>query len=350
MSRKPQSSLAIAALAVLAILVAGHAFADAQAPSGAAETVEQSAPRGPGRGRGPGPEMRADQEVFHYLLERHAKIRRTVKRIDNGVETLTESDDPAVAAKLQEHVASMHERVKTGRGLRFWDDLFVALFKNYKQIRMEVENTEKGVRVRETGETPAVVALIQAHADVVSLFVKQGFDEAHKNHPVPVSENRPDETSKLQFPIIRKFGGVAPRPTAVEQPRAGAKVVLDVTADGPPANINKGLDRAARLINLYGASGLKSSDVKIVVVLHGAATRAALRDADHRRRFEGPNPNLELIAALREAGVDVLVCGQALNYQGYADAEVAEGVSVAAAALTVVVNKQADGYSYVPVP
>lgn len=136
--------------------------------------------------------MRADQEVFHFLLEHHAKIRRSVKKLDNGVETLTESDDPQIAAKIQEHVASMHQRIKQGRGLRFWDDLFVAIFENHASIRMDVENTAAGVKVIETSDQPFVAALIQAHADAVSQFVKQGFDEAHKNHAIPAPARNAD--------------------------------------------------------------------------------------------------------------------------------------------------------------
>ena len=37
----------------------------------------------------------------------------------------------------------------------------------------------------ETSEDPYVVRLIQAHAGVVSLFVKNGFAEARANHAVP---------------------------------------------------------------------------------------------------------------------------------------------------------------------
>jgi hypothetical protein len=83
-----------------------------------ANTARTSSGRGRGMGR-PGPEMRADQDVFHFLLDHHAEIRRSVKRLDNGVETLTESDNKEVATKIQEHVASMHQRIKDGRGLRF---------------------------------------------------------------------------------------------------------------------------------------------------------------------------------------------------------------------------------------
>lgn len=157
--------------------------------------------------------------------------------------------------------------------------------------------------------------------------------------------------TRLVFPIIPQYGGVLPRPTAVEQPRAGAKVVFDATAEAKPSDVNKALDRVARLLNLYGATGLKAQDVKITIVLHGDATKAVLNDAAYQARFQiERNPNLPLIRDLQNAGVEVLVCGQALNYKGFADNEVTDGIPIAAAALTVVINKQTDGYSYVPAP
>jgi len=161
----------------------------------------------------------------------------------------------------------------------------------------------------------------------------------------------PTPLSKLEFPIIPGYGGVVSKPMATEQPRAGAKVVFDITADAKPADVNKGLERAARLLNLYGASGRSAKDVKIALVLHGDATKSVLNDAAYKARFEvDTNPNLPLIRLLKQAGVEVHVCGQALNYKAIPDAEVATEVSIAAAALTVVINKQADGYAYVPVP
>jgi intracellular sulfur oxidation DsrE/DsrF family protein len=62
------------------------------------------------------------------------------------------------------------------------------------------------------------------------------------------------------------------------------------------------------------------------------------------------NPNLPLSRLLQKAGVEVMVCGQALNYKKIERSEVAGEVSVAAAALTVLLNRQADGFAYVPVP
>jgi len=186
-------------------------------------------------------------------------------------------------------------------------------------------------------------------------IVKSGFREVReerdtlKENYFVVFEKAP--SSPLVFPIIPQHGGVLPRPHAVEQPRSGGKVIFDATADAKPADINKALDRVSRLLNLYGVAGLKARDVKIAIVLHGEATKSILNDAAYKARFQvEQNPNLPLIRELQRAGVEVLVCGQALNYKGFPDTEVADGIPIAAAALTVVINKQADGYSYLPVP
>ncbi len=118
-----------------------------------------------------------------------------------------------------------------------------------------------------------------------------------------------------------------------------------------PEEVDKGLDRAARLLNLYGIAGLKASDLKLTVVLHGEVTKSVLSDEAWESRLRMKvNPNLPLIRLLQKAGVEVMVCGQALSYKKIESNEVASDVPVAAAALTVLLNRQADGFAYVPVP
>lgn len=165
------------------------------------------------------------------------------------------------------------------------------------------------------------------------------------------AQDRVAAAADLQYPIIARYGGVVARPTATAQPRANAKVVLDATSDSKPDEVNKGLERAARLLNLYGTAGLKETDVQIVIVLHGEATKSVLSDEAYKARAGVErNPNLPLIRALRKAGVEVVVCGQALHYKKIEDSDVADDIQIAAAALTVVVNKQTDGFAYIPIP
>ena len=151
------------------------------------------------KGKGPGGKDDAfatDRDTFHFLLENHKAIKRTVKKLDNGIETVTESDKPEVAKKIQEHVPAMYERLKSGKGVRYWDPLFAEVFKHGKKMTMEIEKTEKGVKVTEKSDEADVVKIIQAHAEVVSKFVEKGFDEAHKAHPVPGKDKDKDKEKK----------------------------------------------------------------------------------------------------------------------------------------------------------
>lgn len=142
--------------------------------------------------RGMDQEFIADRSTFHFLLANHDAIQRTVKKRDEGVETVTESDRPEVAKKIQEHVPAMYKRLRTGSGIRYWDPLFAEAFKHGQKMKMEITNTEKGVKVVETSADPDVVKIIQAHADVVTKFVEKGFDEAHREHPLPVNVQNQD--------------------------------------------------------------------------------------------------------------------------------------------------------------
>lgn len=152
-----------------------------------------SAQGGRGRGgRGPGhrggrhdARFEIDRDVFHFLLENRRQIQRTVTRRDNGVETTTESEDPEIAAKIQQHVVAMYRRLEERRPIRRRDPLFDELFRHADKIQLQVEKTDRGVRVAETSNDPYVVRLIQEHAQVVSLFLKHGFAEARRNHAVP---------------------------------------------------------------------------------------------------------------------------------------------------------------------
>jgi hypothetical protein len=126
-----------------------------------------------------------DQNVWHSLLADHDVIRREVRPIENGVEAVTECDDPAVAAKIIDHTLAMQRRMKSGSRVRQWDPVFVALFDHHDAVRLTVTTTEKGVRIVETSDDPQVVAILRAHAAGVTDFVHEGFDAAQRETPMP---------------------------------------------------------------------------------------------------------------------------------------------------------------------
>jgi quercetin dioxygenase-like cupin family protein/intracellular sulfur oxidation DsrE/DsrF family protein len=175
-----------------------------------------------------------------------------------------------------------------------------------------------------------------------------------KQIAVPEKELQPkakeEQKAKTVTPVVEGYGAVVPLPDAVEQPAKGSKVVIEATGIArDAAQPLPGLVRAATLLNLAGASGLKASDVEIVVVLHGDATSAALDDVTYKVSGHD-HPHADLMKKLKAAGVKVLVCGQALARKGYDLKRVRGEVVVAASAVTAVINLQARGFAYVPAP
>ena len=66
-----------------------------------------------------------------------------------------------------------------------------------------------------------------------------------------------------------------------------------------------------------------------------------------REKYQVDNPNADLIRALRQAGVHVYVCGQAVAHNGFEYAWVNRDVPVALSAMIVLADFQLNGYSLV---
>lgn len=169
----------------LGVAAVGRIVQAEEQPAAVCREAQQGFAGDRGRGQSGDPRFNDDSKWFHFLVDNRVKIRRTIERLPHGVETVTKSDDPEVAAGIRTHVAAMHARVKEGRGIHLRDPLFREVFRHADKIRMEIADIEKGVRVTETSGDPYVVSLIQAHADVVGKFIENGHDELRKDHAVP---------------------------------------------------------------------------------------------------------------------------------------------------------------------
>ena len=122
------------------------------------------------------------------------------------------------------------------------------------------------------------------------------------------------DTAFWQTPTIHGAGKIHPMPQAAYQPDAHAtyKVVFSLSHFGAkPGEVSPSLEHVARAVNLYVNAGVPLSHLKFVAIAAGPATPIALNDAQYRKIYGVANPNLEVIAQLRKAGVDVAVCAQA---------------------------------------
>ena len=152
-------------------------------------------------------------------------------------------------------------------------------------------------------------------------------------------------------PAIPGFGKMHDLPKSAYRPEARKtyKIVFALTKGVKGAgDVNPSLDRVARTVNLYVASGVPESQLKFVAIVYGEATPLVLDDAHYREKFGEPNPNLPLIALLRKAGVDVAVCGQAVAEHHFDYGWVDRSVTTALSGLTTVTTLEQSGYALMP--
>lgn len=151
-------------------------------------------------------------------------------------------------------------------------------------------------------------------------------------------------------PTIQEGGAVVALPDASVQPDKSTdyKVVFNVTNGGGTDKINPGLDRVARAVNIFTSAGVPASHLHFVAVIHGPATPSVLDNAHYREKFNVDNPNLKLIGELTRAGVKVMVCGQALAHNKFAQAWVSREVEITLSAISDLVILQQQGYVLLP--
>ncbi len=150
---------------------------------------------GPGMHMGPGmTHMGHDTATgaqlgdIHALLANHDKIKRTVTNLPDGIRTVTESDDPKIAALIKTHVAEMGQRVKAGDNpnLPIQSPALNEIYRNKDKIQTTYETTEKGVVVVQRSSDAATVAVLQQHAAEVTDLVRGGMSALHtammRNH------------------------------------------------------------------------------------------------------------------------------------------------------------------------
>jgi hypothetical protein len=119
----------------------------------------------------------AQLRVIHTLFVNHDRIKRTVTNLPNGIRTVTESDDPQIAALLKTHVADMMKRVGAGDdpGLPIESDALHSIFRDKDKISTSVETTANGIVVVQTSDDPKAVAALQEHAAQVTDFAEEGM-------------------------------------------------------------------------------------------------------------------------------------------------------------------------------
>ena len=127
------------------------------------------------------------------------------------------------------------------------------------------------------------------------------------------------------------------------------KAVFDLAKSPDETSaLNPYLVSVARYLNMHARNGVPAENMELAVVVHGAAVKNLLTDHAYESRYEGKNPNLELLTRLHDAGVRIFVCGQSMTFGGISRSELAEPAKVALSAMTMLTVLQSDGYALLP--
>ncbi|MGA9853254.1 MAG: DsrE family protein [Gammaproteobacteria bacterium] len=151
------------------------------------------------------------------------------------------------------------------------------------------------------------------------------------------------------YPVIPGVGGVHPRPDLPVRPdpKVDYKIFVDIISDDrDPAGHYDALVRLSRLVNLMAYAKVPAEHVHIVALFDSKSGYAALTNAFYRHRFNGDNPNLAIVHALKKAGVNLLICGQGLAESNLPDSAVNPDVTITLSALTDAVIYGQQGYIY----
>ena len=173
-SRRAALGLAAAAGALVAIAIAAPVFVLRELLGHLGGQAETSGGGMMGGGM-MGAATAADMSSYMDLFARHTEIRRTVEQVPGGVRTTTESEDPALAARLQAHVSSMYGHLQQGQEVQCMSDSLPLLFRNAGGYQRRLTLTARGMAVTETSSDPRLLQAIRAHAQEVSGFVQKGM-------------------------------------------------------------------------------------------------------------------------------------------------------------------------------
>lgn len=147
-------------------------------------------------------------------------------------------------------------------------------------------------------------------------------------------------------PIISKYGETyeISNPDFKTEINQSFKVVFDVGRRFSDEKPNALFNTAARYLNMHSKAGVSRNKMNVALVVHGAAAQDLLNNEKYREKFKVDNPNLGLLTALNNAGVDIILCGQTATHRNITKKDIAPEVQISLSAMTALVTLQNKGY------
>lgn len=148
--------------------------------------------------------------------------------------------------------------------------------------------------------------------------------------------------------LIHKLGASSPvpNPSFPADKSLDYKIAWNVTA-GPekPGELVGGFRRPANFLTMTDAEGVPRSHVHLAIIVYGGATGSLMSDAAYKASKGVSNESIPLLEALNAAGVQIVVCGQALANQKITRDQLLPFVKVATSATMARATLSAQGYT-----
>lgn len=137
-----------------------------------------------------------------------------------------------------------------------------------------------------------------------------------------------------------------PEKVEVTDKKIKYKIVMDIHEGSPKADsLNAGLEKMARLINLYTDAGIPKENIDISAIFHFTATSVILTDEAHQAKFGVANPNTKIINEMATWGAKFYVCGQSLRARKFVETPKNTNIKVVSSAMVYTTTMELKGYS-----
>lgn len=148
--------------------------------------------------------------------------------------------------------------------------------------------------------------------------------------------------------LIHQLGASAPvpNPTFPADKSLTYRIAWNVTAaPEKPGQLAEGFRRPANFLTMTDAEGVPRGQVHLAVIVFGGATNSLMSNAAYKAVTGVDNASIPLLEALDAAGVQVIVCGQALAHKKIARDQLLPFVKVATSATMARATLAARGYT-----
>lgn len=197
---------------------------------------------------------------------------------------------------------------------------------------------------------PATYIVVAALAGFVGGNVLQIPDMVNK-FSNKFAGKKSDPADFWSTPAIAGYGKIhfvdTPAYNPASTPGLSNKIVFQINrSEGDIRQPNLGLERVARVTNLYYAAGVPLEQLNFVVSINSDAVPAALNNEQFRKAYGVDNPNLKLISELEKAGVKVSICDQSVAFHQLEREWIDPMVTHTLSSGTTVATLQNEGYAF----